>query len=77
MQEEADSPTSTEPPPVVLSSFIHVLGEVFPRTAIEPELDYIVKISNGEIEGWWICGICGSTNRDVEVITSMCAMIML
>ena len=49
MQEEADSPTSTESPLVVLSSFIHFLGEFFPRTAIETELDYIVKISNGEI----------------------------
>ena len=67
MQEEADSPTSTESPPIVLSSFITFLGELSPRTSVDPELDYIVKIMNGDIAGWWICGHCGSTNKDIEV----------
>ena len=51
MQEKADSPTSTESPPIVLSSFITFLREFFPRTAVEPELDYIVKITNRDIAG--------------------------
>ena len=46
MQEEADSPTSTKSPPVILSSFINILGEFTPKTAIEPDLDYIVKTTN-------------------------------
>ena len=54
---------------MVLSSFITFLGEFFPRTAVEPELDYIVKIMNGDIAGWWICQHCRSTDKDIEVMS--------
>ena len=69
MQEEADSPTFTKSPPVVLSSFVNFLGEFTPKTAIEPDLDYIVKTANWGIKGLWLCGICGSTNRDIGVMS--------
>ena len=66
--EEADTPTSTESPPILLSSFTHFLGEFTPKTAIEPDLDYIVKTTNWGVEGLWLCIICGSTNRDFGVM---------
>ena len=69
MQEEANSPTSTESPPVILSCFIYFLGDYTPKTAIEPDLDYIVQTENWGIEGLWLCGICGATNRDIGVMS--------
>ena len=51
-QEKADLPTSTEFAPIVLSSFVAFLGDFSPRTSMDPKLEYIVKIINGDIAGW-------------------------
>ena len=51
--EEADAPTSSESPPIVLSSFYNFLGNFSPVTAVEQDIDYIVKLQSGE---WRACG---------------------
>ena len=62
--EDTDAPTSSESPPVVTSSFHSFLGNFHPRTAVERNLDYIVRVSERGVEGLWLCTVCGSTNRN-------------
>ena len=43
--EDTNAPTSSESPLVVLSSFYSFLGNFHPRTAVERDLDYIIRVS--------------------------------
>ena len=47
--EDTDSPTSSESPPIILSSFYSFLGNFSPMTAVEQDIDYIIKVTEG---GW-------------------------
>ena len=51
VQEKTDLPTSTKFSPLVLSSFVAFLGDFHPRSSVDPELDYIVKIIDGDPTG--------------------------
>ena len=62
--EDTNSPTSSGSPPVIKTSFHSFLGDFHPRTAVERELDYTVRVSDKGVEGLWICTVCRCTNRD-------------
>ena len=54
---------------MVFSSFVAFLGDFSPKSALDPELDYIVKIINGDITGRWLCGHCGISDTDVNIVS--------
>ena len=62
--EDTSSPTSSGSPPIIKTSFHSFLGDFHPRTAVERELDYTVRVSDKGVEGLWICTVCRCTNRD-------------
>ena len=36
---------------------------------MDPELDYIVKIIDGDLPGRWLCGHCGTSDTDVNIVS--------
>ena len=45
-------------PPSASSSFHSFLGDFHPRTAIEQDLDYVIRVSEKGVEGMWVCIVC-------------------
>ena len=56
--------------PSASSSFHSFLGNFHPRTAIEQDLDYVIRVSEKGVEGMWVCIVCGSTYQDFGVAQS-------
>ena len=54
VQEKSELPSSTEFSPIITSSFVAFVGDFSPRSAVDPKLDYIVKIIDGDITGRWL-----------------------
>ena len=50
--------------PSTSSSFHSFLGVFHPKTAIEQDLDYAIKVSEKGVEGMWVCIVCGCTYQD-------------
>ena len=68
-EHQEPQPTSTQPPPIVLTTWSNLLGTFTPADAATPAVDYKVTWHKGRFCGKWYCTWCGIADEDINVVT--------